>query len=184
MDGIKIATINVNGIRNRWKIKGFFRSLKKNNYDIICVQESYIMDEDKELWEREWSGKLFYSCVSKHSMEQIIIIKNNFVYDVKCVYKSDRIITVCVQLPENNLFITNVYAPNNSAEKKDLFMFLANHLQSLDTENQIVLGDFNCVLSNKLDIISGEDHSSMMLTHSPILLYNLTLMICGDVSIL
>ena len=159
MEGMKIATININGIRNRTKRKAFFRNLKKDDYSIICIQESFITDDDREEWEREWNGKMFSTCVSRHSMGQITLIKNNFGYEVKCIFKSERVITICVNFPDKNFYITNVYAPNNSAERKEFFPFLTNHIQSLDSDNQIVLGDFNCVLSNKQDIITGEDHN-------------------------
>ena len=159
MANIKVASININGIRNRMKRKAFFRNLKNDGYNIICVQESHITDNEKEEWEREWAGKMFHTSVSKHSMGQLILIKHNFSYDVKCIFKSDRVLTVCVYLPEKNVYVTNVYAPNNPAEKKDFFTFLTNHIQSLDSENQIVTGDFNCVLSNKQDIVTGEGHN-------------------------
>ena len=55
-------------------------------FDIICIQESYIADADKEMWEREWEGSLFYTSVTAHSMGQIILVRKNFPFDVQCLF--------------------------------------------------------------------------------------------------
>ena len=54
MEGIKLCSININGIRNKFKRKAFFTLLRKRKYDIIAVQESFITDDVKSEWEMEW----------------------------------------------------------------------------------------------------------------------------------
>ena len=63
------------------------------------------------MWEREWGGSLFYTSVNGHSMEQIILVRKNFPFDVQCVFKNDRILTVRVMFSNNEMYVTNVYAP-------------------------------------------------------------------------
>ena len=75
MNSLKLASVNIHGLRNSTKRKTFFRYLKKGAFDIICIQESYITDADKEMWEREWGGSLFYTSVTEHSMGQIILVR-------------------------------------------------------------------------------------------------------------
>ena len=61
------------------------------------------------------------------------------------------------------LYICNVNAPNNINEKikffKDVQRILNDHINDLLLQTVVVLGDFNCVLNNKLDILSGNDHN-------------------------
>jgi exonuclease III len=53
--------------------------------------------------------------------------------------------------------VINAYAPNVSQEKREFYDALADHVNVLDGES-IVCGDFNCVLNNDLDVISGQPH--------------------------
>ena len=75
MDSLSICTLNVRGIRNRLKRKSLFDLLKKKRLDIICLQETYIIEKDVDQWEREWGGLIFHSSVSTHSMGQVILIR-------------------------------------------------------------------------------------------------------------
>ena len=67
-NSLKLARVNIHGIRNSTKRKTFFRYLKKGAFDIICIQESYITDADKEMWKREGGRSLFYTNVTGYSM--------------------------------------------------------------------------------------------------------------------
>ena len=54
MEGIKLCSININGIRNKFKRKAFFTLLRKRKYDIIAVHESFIITDDvNSEWEME-----------------------------------------------------------------------------------------------------------------------------------
>ena len=83
MNSLKLASVNIHGLRNSTKRKTFFRYLKKGPFDIICIQESYITDADKEMWEREWGGSFFCTSVTGHSMGRIILVRKNFPFDVQ-----------------------------------------------------------------------------------------------------
>ena len=65
---------------------------------------------------------LFYKSVTGHSMEQIILIRKNFPFDVQCVFKNDRFITVRVMLSNNEMYATIVYAPTYPATREFSFI--------------------------------------------------------------
>ena len=159
MDALRIRSINIHGLRNKKRRTKFFRFLKRSNIDITCVQESYITKNDEELWQKEWGGQLFYSPGTTHSNGQLILVKSKFKYDIKCVKKEDRILAVEIDLLDNVLHIANVYAPIDSEDKRAFFEDLVNHNLNVVTQNIIFCGDMNCVRDNKLDIISGGNHS-------------------------
>lgn len=151
--------MNIHGLRNKIKRKTLFHKLKRDHYDIVCLQETYITKNEVEQWEREWGGQLFYSSNTNHSMGQVVLLRRNFSFDTHCVVVSQRILTVVVKLEEDNLFIINAYGPNDRIERADFFQQLQTYIKKYSGNNLILCGDFNCVLDNDLDIISGGRHN-------------------------
>ena len=90
MNNIKIRSVNIHGLRNKLKRKSFFNVIKRSNLDIVCIQESYITEHDVDLWETEWGGTMFYYPGTPHSLGQMILVKNNFKYDIKCITRRER----------------------------------------------------------------------------------------------
>ena len=158
MATIYIATINVNGMRNAFKRKALFRCLKKKRYDVVCLQETFVTEKDIELWEKEWGGKLFCFPASNRSKGQITLIRKHFPHQVLPLHSSERILTVGIKTDSMHINIVNAYAPNVSQEKRTFYGELVTHIETLLGEN-IVCGDFNCVLSNDLDVVSGHPHA-------------------------
>ena len=105
-------------------------------------------------------------------MEQIILVRKNFPFDVQCVFKNDSILTVRVMLSNNEMYVTNVYAPAISSDNGTPLHNWYEHINTLNSVYQIVCGDFNCVLDNELDIISGDQRE--MLTSLMTLCSNLS----------
>ena len=59
MPGFSIASINTRGLNKALKRRNIFNKCKQ--YDITCIQESYITDDKYEEWKHEWDGGFFYS---------------------------------------------------------------------------------------------------------------------------
>jgi exonuclease III len=91
-------------------------------------------------------------------MGQLILIRRQFSFQVESVFQSDRILTIKVHIDNGELFISNIYAPVVASEKRNFFSSLQKHLDLLDSNDIIVCGDFNCVLDNSKDIVSGDVH--------------------------
>ena len=159
MKDIKIRSLNINGIRNKKKRLALFNMLKRQNFDIVCLQETYIIDSDIELWEKEWGGRLFHCSGTTRSKGQIILVKNNFPFKVSCIKKESRLLAIEAEIDDKTLHIVNAYAPIESAEKQSFFKNLTRHFQQLDTDHVIFCGDMNCVIKNALDIVSGGNHA-------------------------
>lgn len=157
MDSVYISTLNINGIRNKLKRKRLFQSLKQKKYDIICLQETFIVESDKELWEKEWGGEIFFSSVSNQSMGQVTLIRKGFPYGVECLLSSQRLLTVAFQHENFKVNVVNVYAPCTLRDKETFFQSTTKYIHELEGE-KLVCGDFNCVLSNDSDIVSGGPH--------------------------
>lgn len=158
MESLCISSLNSRGLRNKVKRKSVFHKLKQNKYDIICVQESYVSDLDIDQWEREWGGKIYHCSNTNHSSGQMIMCRKHLPYETECITASHRILIINIKFEKDSLFVINAYGPNNKNEKYNFFKQLQTEIEKLPHRNWILCGDFNTVLDNDLDIISGGQH--------------------------
>ena len=152
---LNVVSLNVRGLRSFHKRKNLFLELKKNRYDVICLQETYITESESDKSRREWGGELVFSQGTAHSCGQIILLGKSLLVEEK--YKwSSRIIGVKVRVNDYEILVVNAYAPCPTNEK---FIFF-DQLQTIVTDSRYehiaICGDFNAVLNNTRDIVSGE----------------------------
>ena len=160
---LKIITLNVRGLRSPKKRRTLFHLFKKNDYDVICLQETYLLKTDIRIIEREWGSKFHIAEGTKRSKGLLTLINKSI--PASCfslVSESDRCLISNISIDDTYFSIINVYAPCINADKQS---FLNNifksvtELQSNLDSNLIIVGDFNMVLDNKIDIIAGEHHN-------------------------
>ena len=152
-----------------------FSFLKKENFDMIALQESHIStNEEAHLWELQWRGKLFYSLGSSHSLGQIILVSKKYMDNTRCIFKDDYILLLETTLGNQEIAIANIHAPQSVSEKIQFYSHINNIIEDHTNDDYavIVLGDFNSVLNNNQGIMSGEKHStrevaslSQLITH-------------------
>ncbi len=149
---MKLISWNVNGIRACLQ-KGFLDFLKKENPDILCVQEIKAGEQDLN---KETFNSLGYNVICnsaerrgysgtasfiKHKPKNI---KTIFSFDY---YKEGRVI----ETEYNNFILFNVYFPNGQRDlerlqyKLDFYKDFFNYCNELKAKgkNIIVCGDFN-----------------------------------------
>ena len=54
VSNLKVISMNVRGLRNLRKRRTLFYTFKKEKYDIICLQETYLTKSDLPVIEKEW----------------------------------------------------------------------------------------------------------------------------------
>ena len=77
------------------------------------------------------------------------------------MHTSQRILAIEINQGNDDFLIVNTYAPNKKKDKLIFFESLLKYMDTtpvLDYNNLIVSGDFNTVLNNASDIISGAPH--------------------------
>ena len=164
ISALKIFSLNVRGLRNPRKRRILFHAIKKEKFDIICFQETYLTENDRKTIEKEWSHSFHLSGGSKNS-KGLLTLFNKTIPVENITLKSSNDRCLISQISFNNTFVTflNIYAPCVTKEKSD-FLFriknIANDYVSNDLGYYILAGDFNSVSNNKLDIISGDVHNS------------------------
>ena len=160
---LRIFSLNTRGLRNRLKRNAIFQLCKQQKYDVICLQETYITAKDVELWKKQWGGKMFHRCGTTHSRGELILVSKHIQNNVKLEINQDRVLGVSIELNSRDYVILNMYAPNNNIEKAHYFRTIKHTLKDYSEKDIILLGDFNCVLSNELDNISGQPHCTQQI---------------------
>ncbi|MGI0489847.1 exodeoxyribonuclease III [Pantanalinema rosaneae CENA516] len=159
---MKIATWNVNSIRTRLEhVKNW---LTANPVDILCVQETKVVDElfpDSALTEMGYqsvvSGQKSYNGVAIFSQTAMSEVSRGFAAvlgdTVADLDEQKRVITGVV----NGIRIVNLYVPNGSAIGSDKYAYklrwftaLRAYLTTLlqQSEQVLVCGDFNVALED------------------------------------
>ena len=165
---LNIASLNIQGLRNAKRRKAIFRQLKKNKYDIIAIQEAYLLKEDIPLIQRDWGGPFHISEGTKHSKGLLTLFSKDFTEtDINALFINDRVIISTINFDDNLITIVNIYGPCGEREKP-VFLNDLKRIISMNVKNEeeymVILGDTNIVQSNKLDIISGACHSKNSVT--------------------
>ena len=160
---LKIASFNVQGLRNAKKRRTLFRQFKKQKYDIITIQEAYLLNEDKPLIEKEWEGQFHISEGTKRSKGLLTLFNKSLKEDeINSIFINNRVIISSVNFDENVIKIINIYGPSGEQEKITFFQDLTTIIDTkidIDNDNWLVMGDANIVQCNKKDIIGGTAHS-------------------------
>ena len=147
MANLKIATINVRGLRNKVKRSRLLNWLKVNRFHIICLQETFITCEiDQEIRNEFYEFGLLFNCCSRsvHSKGVSILISHGIgKYNAQELYKSNDGRQILLHLKidgvQNDFVISSVYAPNNF-RGKIIFLKDVNHLVKTHNKNNPYLG--------------------------------------------
>ncbi len=163
---MKIATWNVNSVRTRLEqVVGW---LQDNSIDVLCLQETKVVDES---FPRSTFTDLGYQVYAfgQKSYNGVALISRSPLSDVSMGFGAVLPESLVGDLDEQKRVITgvlegvrvvNLYAPNGSAVGSDKYVYKLHWLKVLreylhvllqQTENLLVCGDFNIALDD-LDI--------------------------------
>ena len=161
MSSIECISLNVRGLRNIHKRKRIFRRLREIKVDVICLQETYVTDDVIEQWKKEWGGELIYYEGTKHGKGQIILLRKYFPFDWSIEHIEDRILIIRIKA-DKDIAVFNIYAPCDRKETIDFFNYTQNIVNECEADFKVLCGDFNAVMCNENDIISGRKHPASL----------------------
>ena len=177
---LKIATFNTRGMLDLKKRRELFRKLKKDNLDIIALQETHLYNDDqmKDLINL-WGGPAHYTPGTNRSKGLITLLHPRFSDKTFTkLWISDRVIISKINIGESTIIIVNVYCPCENGNKIDFLIKLQtdiiSKLSPSELGNCIVLGDFNIAIS-PLDVISGMPHNINICNQFNIFIQSLSL---------
>ena len=158
---IKLVSLNVRGLRNAKKRRSLFYLFKRDKYDVVCLQETYLDKNDMYLIDREWGPNYHFSEGTHNSKGLLTLFSKELDCKETTLQKAtERFIVSKINVEDNIITFINIYSPCIISEKIRFLNCVSNYISSQqEMENLIVLGDFNIVSDNVLDIISGEKHN-------------------------
>ena len=162
---LKISTLNVRGLKNNYKQNAILQAFKELDFDIIALQETHLCENEYFQIESKWDGPCLFSEGTNNSKGLCILFKNLFKnYKIETIFSNDRLLLCALEMGKNIFFIGNVYAPSTDKYTKINFLnylkvILREHLNENQMKCLFLLGDFNCVMDNNKDIITGQPHS-------------------------
>jgi len=145
----KLISLNTRGISNFRKRRTIFSWLRKQQPDVVFLQETHSTKRNEATWKKEWGATLFCSHGANNARGVAILIRNNFDCTVEesIVDSNGRFIILKASISGDPTLLVNVYARDS-----DLVIFYRSLMQTIATNNldkieNIVGGDFNCPLN-------------------------------------
>lgn len=153
---IRIASINVNGLRQGKKRNCVFHWLKSKDYDVVCLQETHCSAETLNQWGKEWKdisgGTSIWNNGSSESRGVAILLSSKLNLPITEMYRDNvgRLLKVKISSGDFKIILQNIYAPNDGVDRKLYFDSLRIRNER-DDEYCCILGDFNCTLDKNMD---------------------------------
>ncbi len=151
MSDIRIASLNVNGARDRIKRTVIYETMNHKQIDIFLLQETHSDVTNAFEWEKEFKGLPFLSHKSSLSGGVAILFANSFTpcsIETEEVVKG-RLLKIRAQVENHTFVFICAYAPTLPSERMVFLHILAETLEKCNSEEYLFLGgDFNCVESN------------------------------------
>ena len=131
---MKIMTFNSSGLRNKKKRSSIFRLFKKEKMDIIALQETYLLENDKQIIECEWGGKIFIGQGTVRSMGQMILISKQIsnTFQINELHNDCRLLIIEIKGKNGEgMVVVNLYAPNNEQDREVYFQKAVNNIEMI-----------------------------------------------------
>uniref|UniRef100_A0AAR2K515 exodeoxyribonuclease III n=1 Tax=Pygocentrus nattereri TaxID=42514 RepID=A0AAR2K515_PYGNA len=135
--GQRIVTLNVNGLNSPIKRERVLRGLKREKAQIIFLQETHLSPA-------EYKNRRGVAIIFQNSL--------NFELTKEINDKEGRFVLLQGRLQQMPITLFNIYVPPNS--NKAFFHIILDLLASKSKATLICGGDFNLVLSHRLDTTS------------------------------
>ena len=125
--------------------------MKKQNRDIIFLQETHITESTIHNFNNLWPGKCYHSCYTNRSRGVCIMVRRNVQYELIDVKRCDNgqfVIMVC-KIGTRAYLLANFYGPND--DDSTFYRNFVGTISSFDTDYASIGGDFNFVINPTLD---------------------------------
>ena len=159
---LNIISINVRGLRNAQKRRIIFEYYRKRCH-VLCIQESHSVKEDESIWQAEWGGRAYFCHRTSNARGVITLVHRKITDKITVTDRCNdgRMLQVKINHNDNDVCVTNIYAPNNDAPG-----FFEKHINNahLACSKNIIIGDFNVTLNPSIDRknTAEENHTMAM----------------------
>ncbi len=133
---------------------------KRNNVDLIFLQETHSPEAGECKWKKEWGFEIIFSHGSSNARGVAVLIKRDLdiVIQQELLNSNGRSIILKALIKDKRYILANIYGPNKDAEAVRFYQNLSATLWKMDADsddNIVVRGDFNCPLNPTFDKKGG-----------------------------
>ena len=110
---LKIASLNVRGMNSAIKRLAVYDWTRRQNIDILCLQETFIAEPDST-WSHEFPNyKIYHSFGSNHSRGVSVLVKENhdLTSTIQEVDLDGRYLILCIDFQNTRFFTYNSICP-------------------------------------------------------------------------
>lgn len=147
MIGLKVVSMNVNGLNSPTKRRAIFDHLRKAKVDVYLLQETHSTTNTEKIWGQEWGAPAFFCNGSKSSRGVAILVSRDLLFTLQNSNADEdgRILCIDMMVNEVTYTLASIYAPTQDKGKEQLaFLDVLDELLTIaDANNIIVGGDFN-----------------------------------------
>ena len=145
-----VLSANCQGLRNYEKRIDVLSYLKDTNANIVCLQDTHLLDGDKSSIKQIWPD-CYVNRSKTNSRGVVTLLNNNFEYTILNTFKDDEgnILQMIIACGNFKFNLINVYAPN-----RDSPSFFSKVMQLAHVDNAdyvIICGNFNLVLTPSIN---------------------------------
>ena len=151
MASILLESRNVNGLGSTSKRQSFFELFKASKANVFLIQETHSTKEVEDQWKSEWEGDIYFSHGTSSTVGIAILIKRNTPLNISNITRDNqgRYIIIETFIGKKDTALCNLYAPND--DDPEFFMELRNTIDSLNSHEFIMGGEWNVALYNAID---------------------------------
>lgn len=155
MEGLRVISLNVNGLNIQHKRRIILNHLRKSKGDIFLLQETHATTDSVNQWKQEWGGPMVANNGEHNTRGVMILGRRNLDWNIADTLKDDdgRILALEIDLQGSKYSLVSVYAPTQDKPTLQLETLnkIEEFLDKLSAPNIIVGGDLNCLLDPAKD---------------------------------
>ena len=151
MEGIRILSVNCQGLGNIGKRRDIFDYLCKKNFNIYCLQDTHFTEAQETQIQDMWGYNCYFSSYTSNARGVCILFNNNFEFIIHRK-KSDingNYLALDISIEHQRLTLINLYGPNT--DTPIFFETISEIIDDFDNSSYILCGDFNLVINPDLD---------------------------------
>ena len=150
-DGIKICSLNCQGLADDQKRRDLFSYIRRLNFSIICLQDTHFSKEKERIILNEWGYKVYFSSYASNSRGVAILFNNNFEFVVHNSFSDNdgNLLILDIEIESTRLLLITLYGPNK--DNPAFYLNLINLISDFTNLNIIIVGDWNIILNQEID---------------------------------
>lgn len=129
MEGLKVISLNVNGLNIQTKRRAIFDHIRLLNPHCCLLQETHSTDSVPAIWAAKWGGKIIFNHGSASSKGVAILFKPGFqpAINAQVSDPEGRLLLLDITVGSAAYLIGSIYAPMQDRPREQ-FAFL-DHLE-------------------------------------------------------